>query len=377
MDPRERMMYRSRVNGHAMTEARPLERSTPVARMSVAPTLALACAWVAVLPAGARAQARATVPLFASDDPLEVTLVADFHTIRGDLSADPEDRAALLVLSGGDTLEVELRPRGEFRRDPAYCSFPPLRLDVPGRSADGTPFTGQDKLKIVVPCRLNRESYEALVLREYLVYRAYQTLTDASFRVRLARVTFLDTSGRDDTVTRWAFFIESAEALASRLGGELLDVPEGKVVRAGVLDPASATRVALFEYMIGNTDWHDSQIHNVETLVVGGRVVSVPYDFDFSGAVDAPYAGPNPDLPVNDVKDRFYRGWCWPGLDTRPLVAHFREVRPVIEELYRSFEPLEPRIRDEVLAYYNSFYEDVNTPERAQRHVFRNCKELS
>lgn len=346
------------------------------ARMSTASALALACACGALLPPGVGAQARDTV-LFASDDPLAITLVADFRAIRGDLSEDPEDRPALLVLPDGDTLEVGLRPRGEFRRDPAYCSFPPLRVDVGTKRAAGTVFASQDKLKLVVPCRLNREGYEALVLREYLVYRTYRTLTEMSFRVRLARITFEDTAGRDDPVTRWAFFIEDGAALASRVGAELLDVPEGKVVRAGMLDPQASTRVALFQYMIGNTDWHDAQIHNVASLLMGGRVVSVPYDFDFSGAVDAPYAGPNPDLPVKDVKDRFYRGWCWPGLDTGLLLDRFREVRPAIEELYRSFEPLEARVRDEVLAYYAGFYEDVSTPERAQRRVFRNCKALS
>ena len=339
--------------------------------------LALGCARVAALPAGVGAQAGETSPLFASDDPLELTLVADFRAIRADLSEDPEDRPALLVLPEGDTLNVGLRPRGEFRRDPATCSFPPLRLNVGVEGTEGTPFAGQDKLKVVVPCRLNREGYETLVLREYLVYRAYQAITDMSFRVRLARITFQDATGRDEPATRWAFFLEDAAALASRVGAELLDVPEGKVVRADVLDPAGATRVALFQYMIGNTDWHDAQIHNVVSLVVGRSVVSVPYDFDFSGAVDAPYAGPNPDLPVKDVKERFYRGWCWPGLDAGLLVAHFQEVRPAIEELYRSFEFLDPRTRDEILAYYAGFYEDVSTPERAQRNVFRNCKDLS
>jgi len=307
---------------------------------------------------------------------LQLTLAADFRAIRGDLSEDPEDRPGLLVLSDGDTLHVELRPRGEFRRDPAHCSFPPVRLDVPTRSAAGTPFSGQDKLKVVVPCRLNRDSYEPLVLREYLVYRAYQAVTDVSFGVRLARVTFEDTSGRDDTVTRWAFFIEDAAALAARVGAELLDIPEGKVVRADALDPIGSTRVALFQYMIGNTDWHDARIHNVASLLMVGRVVPVPYDFDFAGAVDAPYAEPSPDLPVKNLKERLYRGWCWPGLDPGPLVTHFHEIRPAIEELYRSFEPLDARTREDVLSYFAGFYDDVSTPDRALRRVFRNCRKL-
>lgn len=320
----------TRVDGSADREGWRLDRWIRGAWGLVLITMA-----AAVGPAGSAVQTGDPVPLFASHDPLELTLVADFRAIRGDRSEDPEDRPALLVLPGGDTLRVELRARGEFRRDPANCSLPPLRLDLSSAEDDGTAFAGQDKLKVVVPCHPERDSFEAYVLREYLIYRAYRTLTDVSFQVRLARITLQDATGRDAAMTRWAFFIEDASALAARVGAELMDVPEGKVVRPDVLHPASATQVALFQYLIGNTDWADAQVHNVVILAVAG-----------------------------------------PGLDTGPLVARFHDARPAIEEVYHSFEPMDARTRDETLAYYAIFYENVSTPERAQRRVFRDCKAL-
>lgn len=333
-----------------------------------------ACAVAAALPAPACAQATGPVPLFSSHEPLELVLVADLGSLRSDRSE--KDRPALLVLPGGDTLAVEVRPRGDLRRNPAVCSFPPLRVDMTSGGADGTPFEGQDKLKMVVPCHPTRDSFEGYVLREYLLYRAYGLVTDVSYRVRLAHVTFHDQAGRDDDVTRWAFFIEDASALAARVGGEVVDLPEGKVLRTDALHPAEATTMAIFQYLIGNTDWNDAQGHNVTLLALPGRVVPVPYDFDFAGAVEAPYANPADGMPIENVRQRLYWGWCWPQLDTGPLLARFREIRPALEELYRTFEPLDRRVREETLAYYADFYERVRTPEQAVHYVFRDCKRL-
>jgi hypothetical protein len=229
---------------------------------------------------------------------------------------------------------------------------------------------------MVVPCHLGRDSYEPLVLREYLLYRAYGLVTDLSYRVRLARITFRDEAGRDDTVTRWGFFIEDASALAARVGGEVVDLPAGDVLRPEALHPDEAVTMALFQYLIGNTDWHDAQGHNVTNLLLPGRVVPVPYDFDFAGAVGAPYANPLDGLPIKDVRQRLYWGWCWPNFDTEPIIARFREIRPALEELYRSFEFLDEGTREATLAYYAGFYENVSTPERAQFRVFRDCKRL-
>ncbi len=340
----------------------------------VAWEVVLGCAAVAASPLAGSGQAPGPLPLFSAHEPLRFTLVADMGSLRSERSET--DRPALLVLAGGDTLPIEVRPRGELRRNPAVCSFPPLRLDFTSSGSDGTPFQGQDKLKMVVPCHLERDRFEGLVLREYLLYRVYALLTDLSFQVRLARVTFQDLAGDGRPVERWAFFIEDASALAARVGGELFELPEGKVLRPQAFDPADAVTQALFQYLIGNTDWHDAQGHNVAHVAVAGRVVPIPFDFDFAGAVEAPYANPADGLPIENVRQRLYTGWCWPRFDTEPIVARFREIRPALEELYRSFEPLDQGTRRETLEYYSDFYERVSTPERAVHYVFRDCKRL-
>jgi len=331
---------------------------------------------LALFPALQQAQAS---PLFSSDEPLTLTLKADFSALRRDRKGHLEERPATLVWhrDAGDSvaLDVQLRPRGNFRLDPSNCSFPPLRVNFKKGQDSATVFEGQDKLKLVVPCKPNLTAYEQYVLREYMLYRVYQTITDQSFKVRLAHVTFVDSSGGDDPFTRFAFFIESDDAMAARVHGQLVDIPEGKIIRADMLQPDVSTRVAVFEYMIGNTDWADAKIHNVTSLLIGGRVASIPYDFDFSGAVGTPYSNPAPGTPIRTVRQRFYQGWCWPGQNIDATLAAFRTARPRIEELYRSFPYLDDRGRDETLEYFGQFFETLDSQARTRRFL-RDCQEL-
>jgi hypothetical protein len=312
-------------------------------------------------------------PLFSSHDPLELTLVADFGALRRDRSREPRDRPALVVLERGNTVEAELRPRGHSRRDPRICSFPPLRLDVRGRSARGTVFQGQDKLKIVVPCRPDRPGYEELVLREYLLYRVYALTSEVAYRVRLARIRFASEDG-GDAPARWAFLIESDEELAARVGGQVVDVPDGKGVLPRTLHAATSLRLAVFQYMVGNTDWEDAGVHNTTILALPARVVPVPYDFDLAGAVDAPYAAPAARLPITTVRQRYYRGWCRPELDAESVLRTFRDARPDIESLYRDFPHVSEGTRAETLAYFTQFFDHIATPEVAERRLFRDCR---
>ena len=50
-----------------------------------------------------------------------------------------------------------------------------------------TLFKGQDKLKLVMPCR-----DDEYVIREWLIYKLYNLVTPKSFRTRLVRVMMED-----------------------------------------------------------------------------------------------------------------------------------------------------------------------------------------
>ena len=65
-------------------------------------------------------------------------------------------------------------------------------------------------------CRPGRDDYERYIYTEYVIYPAYNVLTDLSFRARPARVTYVDTSGDDDTFTSNAFILEHKSQMAAR-----------------------------------------------------------------------------------------------------------------------------------------------------------------
>lgn len=327
---------------------------------------------------GGRATAQSTPdapPLFASSAALPVTITADFAALGEDRNESPDRPGSLTVqgLDGRDVvIDVEIRTRGNFRLE--TCSFPPLRIDVDAGQAEGTPFEGQDDLKLVSSCRPGRESWQELVIKEYLAYRSLQAITDDSFRTRLLEVTFVDASGEEPPDTRVAFVIEEDEALADRLGATVFELEEGKNLPMSAFEPVHRMTNAVWHYMIGNPDWSDVAGHNVELFDRGGVALVVPYDFDFSGLVDAPYATAPPEYRLDSVRERYYRGWCENPFTSREVLGRFRDSREAILELWREAPLLSEDTRAAAIRYLEEFFDDIETGDRAERRFLRDCR---
>jgi len=313
--------------------------------------------------------------VFASGEPLVFTLEANFDQLRDDREQESEERPGRMILVSGDSeasFPIELRTRGNFRLQAHICRFPPLRLSFPADPVGGTALEGQDKLKLVTHCR-DWDSYEQNVLEEYLAYRIYNLLTDISFRVQLALITYRDTSGKGDPISRIGFLIEDEDHLADRLGGEMLEVP---AARPDDFVPEQAGLMYLFQFMIGNTDWSMLRFHNVKLIRIGWEYFPIPYDFDFSGFVDAPYAGPNPILAqrISSVRERLFWGICSDRIDYPSLFSHFNELHSPILELIRS----QPGLREEnaraAVDYIEEFYRIINDGRSAARMILRACR---
>jgi hypothetical protein len=306
-----------------------------------------------------------------------VTLTADFERLDGDRRESP-DRPALVRApdTSGRSVDIgaELRTRGDFRLEAINCSSPPLRLDVSAADARGTLFDGQDELKLVSSCRPERPAYEQLVILEYLAYRAYALLTERAFRVRMLDVTYVDTSGERALATRPGFVIEDADRLAERHGATIFALEEGKNLPPAAFDPTTSLMTAIFSYMIGNTDWSDVAGHNVEILDRGGSAWAVPYDFDSSGLVNAPYATSDPDFRLGSVRERYYRGWCAGDVVTRLVLQRFRDVRADLLALFEGYPGLDDETRQRSAGYLRDFFDDVETDERAERRFLRDCR---
>ena len=345
-----------------------------MSRSVLAPLLAVA------LSAGsggvAAAQSAATPPptprFFDRETPLVATLAADLGRLRADTADRAPWRPATLALAdaGGAATALRVRTRGVSRL--RRCGFPPLRLDVPREAGHAGALAGLDEPKLVSVCQ-DDDRGEQWLRQELQLYRIYALLTPVGHRARLLRLTYADAAaGGRPLMTRDAFLFDEAAALAGRVGGTL--VAETGVT-ADLLDADAAALMAVFQYLIGNTDWSVAALHNIELVRVGDRLHPVPYDFDLAGAVDAAYALPSSQLPIRRVRDRLFRGACLSPEAYARAFALFAARREAIVALYHDEigRRLAPRAVEETLRYFDEFYRTIADPQAAQRAITGAC----
>jgi len=323
-----------------------------------------------------------TWPLFENQDVLNVRIEAPLKTLMRDRSDTEylEGKFAYTDAAGQEhVLDLKLRARGKYRAQRRVCDLPPIRLNFQKKQVIGTEFEGQDKLKLVTHCENGRDRYEQYVLKEYLAYKILNLMTDFSFRVRLLRVEYVDVERDRDTDTRYAFVIEDDDLLAERIKAGKLEVPH---IPRSQLDAQYAALVSVFEYLIGNTDYslvagakNDDCCHNAVLFAKQSEgYLAIPYDFDFSGLVDASYASPNPKLPIKEVTRRLYRGICEHNEEIGPVIESFHEKRPDILALVSSMEGLDEKMRDKALSFLDGFYQNVADEKAVDRYIIRKCQ---
>jgi len=317
---------------------------------------------------------RAPDRLFEATEPLDLTLKADFGAINKNRGNEKRDQPGVLsyVTAAGDTvgLDVQLHTRGHFRL--ARCQYPPLKVVFNRDQTPHTTFAHQGSLKLTVQCR-GGQGYANYLLEEYLIYRAYNLLTDRSFRVRLARVSYVDVNGKHAPEMRRAFFVEDDDRMARRNATHVIDQ---KGLSQGDVDVEQMGVAVVFQYMIGNTDWAVSALHNIVlTEDSTGVVYPVPYDFDWSGVISTPYAQPDPRLNLPNVRQRAFRGMCRSPQDLATLFARFNARKDTIYALYRGMaaEGLEAKRISQALDYYDEFFKTINDPGRTRREFILAC----
>ncbi len=316
------------------------------------------------------------LPLFQYDDVLKITIHSDFQELLADRGDERQEHPATLSYNESDgssgTQDVQLRVRGNFRRQLQNCGFPPLRLNLRKKAVEQTIFHGQDKLKLVTHCQNKEKGAEQRILLEYLIYKIYNILTEYSFNVRLVLINYVDTSGQRKELSRHGFLIESEEELALRLGGKVIK-KEG--IHQDSTDYNQVAMLSIFQYLAGNTDWSVPALHNIKLISLpDGRLIPVPYDFDWSGLVDAPYATPARNIPVEDVRTRFYRGYCRSREIMQTHLDLFNERRDAIQRQVYELEPLSRKNRKLTTQYINQFYKTINSSKRVNKQFLKTCR---
>jgi hypothetical protein len=337
--------------------ARAQEAATTVAATNVVPTK--------LVPAAA---------FFESQAPIEVTLTANIGKLRGDKSPNPPWRPVTLSYKGPDgnavTVPLRARTRGIWRLK--TCDFPPLRLNFSGATSKGSIFDQLDKPKLVSHCE-DMDRYEQYILQEFQLYRIYHLLTPASHHARLLKLTYADSGSGKVRARRYGFLIEEPSALAARLGGKII---EQKGALPGDLDSYQDALVGVFQYMIGNTDFSISALHNMELFFRNdGGVLPIAYDFDFAGAVNARYAAPDVKLNLPNVRQRLFRGYCADADSYAKVFTLFKEKKPEIYALYNDEigKLMDQSTVKETLRYYDEFYKTINDARSAKRSIIESC----
>ncbi len=318
----------------------------------------------------------ASTPLFTSDSLLFIDLEADFESVfssKDDTTEFPA-RISLVDFAGKPlTLDIQIRARGNTRRRNDICRFHPLRLDFPKKATTGTPFEGQNALKLVTHCDKN-VAFEQNTITEYLAYRALNILTDSSLRVRPAMIRYISTGPDSDTIRKFGFFIEREKSVARRLNG--IEVEQGKI-HPNLLDPFQTCLVDIFQYMIGNTDYSIHGQHNIFIVSDSARSlkpIPIPYDFDWSGLVSASYAVPHPNIKVEHVTDRVYRGFRQDPDVIARVIGLFNERKAEIYRLFETYEASDPREAKKAVRYLDGFYKTINDKWMVKREFIDNAR---
>lgn len=312
---------------------------------------------------------KAAEPLFRSADIIDVTIKGPINALTGGRNVpDTGLPATLTVVGSPESMAVTLAPRGITRRRRETCPFPPLWVQFTAKPPAASVFKGQKKLKLVTHCR-GAESFQQYVLLEYAAYRLFNVITPISYGARLARINYVDETGKP-VVSRLGFLIEDGGEVAKR---NALDELKGvERIRPSQLDPRAAARFAVFEDMIGNLDWAmiagppaSDCCHNSILLGAVGAtsaLVPAPYDFDFAGVVDAPYAVPPDKVNVANVRVRRYRGYCIHNAELAAVAADFNAKRPQLLATIDAVPELDPGTRAKARKYIDGFFEQIASP---------------
>ena len=299
--------------------------------------------------------------LFDDDEILNIALTGSIHKLLDNRKGEAKYYPVTLTCKVQDSemsIPVNVKTRGHFRRDQSNCSYPPLLLTFSDTALNALSiFPKHASLKLVMPC--NGDKY---VVHEWLVYKLYNLVTEQSFRARLVKVTLIDDDNKKIPAPFYAMLLEDEKQMAKR--NNFITVK--KKLKPYETMRGSFLRMAVFEYLIGNTDWSVEYLQNIKLIAADSASVpvTVPYDFDLSGIVNAPYALPAPELKMNSVRERRYRGYCVKDMKMfDSTIALYNGLRQKIYSLYDDCPLLDDKYKKQTNIFLDEFYSTINNPK--------------
>ncbi len=305
--------------------------------------------------------------LFRSDEIIKMELRSDFSAIQKDREENPVYHSSELIYYNASNepvkLSVKVMVRGNFRLKPTNCNFPPLLVNFRGNDVKNTIFEDQDKLKLVTPCQDEED-----LIDEYTIYKLYNQVTDLSFKVRLVKILYFDTGLNKPVFEKYSFFLEDKEHVAERNNV----IAKDRSATPFDINKDNYIKLSVFQYLIGNKDWWISSRKNIVIMQPkdsSSGLYAVPYDFDFSGLVNADYTKPQglPDYPISNR--RVYKGICFTEDQFREVFDFFRQLRPVFISIINSQDLVSKSDRRQILRYINEFYTVIDDKYLVRQNI--------
>lgn len=311
-----------------------------------------------LIPAGAQNDpAGGSFGLFESEDMLNISLRFDIARYMDEKPSDEQLNALITFhLNGTDSLHkrISLRSRGHYRN--RICDFPPLMLNFKGTDFGYSDLDDMKNVKLVSHC-MPDEKFENYILKEYLAYKLFNIISDYSFRVRLLKLDYIDINYDTLYISKHGFLIEPVSAMKKRFGMQEI---EDSIINPDIVDVNNLLRVSLYQYLIANSDWNISLIHNLKVFSSAeeteNMAIAVPYDFDFTGWVNTDYAVAMTSVGLEEITDRAFFGPCNSMQEYKQILNEFLLYKEVFIELIKDFKYLKGSERRELIAYIRSFY---------------------
>jgi hypothetical protein len=290
---------------------------------------------------------------------LDITIKTDLQALA-DKHSDAKRPATISFVDAAgihQQWEVKLAARGKFRR--MRCTeIPPLKIHFDIDDLREAGLTKFDDLKLVNQCMEDEEASRELLAKEYLAYELYHKITPESFRVQFLKITYMD-APTGESIIRAGFIIEDTEQLCDRIGAKKIEQESG--FREEQFNAKQFQLMALFQYWIGNSDWSAMFGRNIKVLEKDGQLIAIPYDFDFSGMVDAPYAIPNSDYGLTSVQQRTYMGFETEVEDIEKSIKKLVSMRGALRKVIKNQTLLSRSSRHDVWSYLDTYFMDPET----------------
>jgi hypothetical protein len=319
--------------------------------------------------------------LFDSDEPLEISLQFDLkHFLAKTAKTETFDGLLKMYISEADSMDrkITIKYRGLSRYQ--NCGFPPMEINFKKPVYLDSDSGRVKNIKVVHQCQRG-SPFEEFIMREYLVYKLYNVLTDTSFRVRMLKINYIDSKKAKKPITQYGFFIEPKNILARRTN--TLVVKTTNLTQRDMI-PEAIDRVAIFNYMISNWDWSIPGQHNVDVLRsarydVAGLGIPVPFDFDLSGIVNAEYAIPPPGLGIENNRVRLFMGICRTKEVYEKELLMFLSKKELLYSVINEFPYLSKAAKKDITILMDQFFDQLEKPRSLDNLIdlfMVKCKKL-